>query len=590
MQFSKSRVGRALIVGLLCSASFDQARSAATFTPIGMFPRGMHPVNIGEGVSANGNVVVGAGWSSVGVEPFRWTAETGLRGLGELTGGLNETRVVDGFYSTNTVSADGSVVIGHGGSTQGFQAFRWTEATGMVELGDLPGGKFHSFAFGLSSDGSVVVGNSISNQGEEGFRWTPSTGMVGIGDLPGGEYSSQALGLSSDGLVIVGSSNGSQGPEAFRWTAETGLIGLGRLPGGIESSAYGVSADGKAIAGVSYSMNAQGNFVGEPFRWTEARGMVELGGGDWEPRYISDDGSVIVGQMVVPHDTAKAAVYWSELTGPIGLGILPGGIKVNPRGISADGSVVVGAVEFPGHVLRAFYWTKATGMLDLREVLIADGANLDGWHLSDARDVSADGRTIVGNTIDGPNGDWEPWVARLTVPSSPGDFDRNGHVDVNDLDALSAVVRTHGLDSRFDLTNDGVIDHADRVTWITTLNHTWLGDANLDGEFNTIDFVLVFQAGRYDDPIHGNAGWREGDWDGDGDFGSADLVLAFQDGGYERGPRPSVSAVPEPASAIVSVIGFLSLSVCRRQTRKNTHDVMTADGNRLMLIRGDQRS
>ncbi|MCA9212096.1 MAG: tandem-95 repeat protein [Planctomycetales bacterium] len=60
------------------------------------------------------------------------------------------------------------------------------------------------------------------------------------------------------------------------------------------------------------------------------------------------------------------------------------------------------------------------------------------------------------------------------------------------------------------------------------------GDSNGDGIFNSSDFVLVFQAGEYEDNIEGNSTFEEGDWDGDGDFTTNDFVFAFQFGQYNR--------------------------------------------------------
>jgi len=60
------------------------------------------------------------------------------------------------------------------------------------------------------------------------------------------------------------------------------------------------------------------------------------------------------------------------------------------------------------------------------------------------------------------------------------------------------------------------------------------GDANLDGEFNSADLVLVFQRGRYEDGTTGQARWSDGDWDGDRAFRSADLVLAMVGGHYDK--------------------------------------------------------
>ncbi|MCH7603269.1 MAG: hypothetical protein IIB54_10920, partial [Planctomycetes bacterium] len=54
----------------------------------------------------------------------------------------------------------------------------------------------------------------------------------GLGDLPGGSISSGAWGVSADGSVVVGVSSSTSGQEAFRWTSGGGMVGLGDLAGG----------------------------------------------------------------------------------------------------------------------------------------------------------------------------------------------------------------------------------------------------------------------------------------------------------------------------------------------------------------------
>jgi hypothetical protein len=85
------------------------------------------------------------------------------------------------------------------------------------------------------------------------------------------------------------------------------------------------------------------------------------------------------------------------------------------------------------------------------------------------------------------------------------------------------------------------------------------GDANFDGQFNTRDLVLVFQAGLYD--LWNDANWEQGDWNLDNRFNSADLVAAMQDGRYER--VAAAMTVPEPAAAAMLAAGLLLL-VARR--------------------------
>ena len=54
------------------------------------------------------------------------------------------------------------------------------------------------------------------------------------------------------------------------------------------------------------------------------------------------------------------------------------------------------------------------------------------------------------------------------------------------------------VDPAFDLNDDGVVNYADREVWVNDLKNTWIGDANLNGEFNSGDMVQVFSRGKYE--------------------------------------------------------------------------------------------
>jgi hypothetical protein len=98
------------------------------------------------------------------------------------------------------------------------------------------------------------------------------------------------------------------------------------------------------------------------------------------------------------------------------------------------------------------------------------------------------------------------------------------------------------------------VNNDDRVAWITDVNGTWIGDSNLDDEFNSGDFVQVFSFGEYEDGIEENSTWATGDWSGDAEFTSGDFVVAFVDGGYEKGQRVETRAVPEPSAYLMLVL------------------------------------
>jgi probable HAF family extracellular repeat protein len=274
-------------------------------------------------LSANGTIIVGKGWVpsiTIGRSTYevwraaRWAWRQGIVDLGHL-GGI-------GRSSADGVSADGNVVVGSSSSSAAAglffgEAFRWTPTGGMTGLGDLPGGIFNSVAYDVSSDGTVVVGAGASASGSEAFRWTPDAGMAGLGDLAGGDFESYASAVSDNGSVVVGRSHSTSGYEAFHWTEAGGMVGLGDLSGGdFNSGANAISADGATIVG--FSNDASGS---EAFVWDATHGMRNLrdvlvdayGLGTslagWSLNYasaISADGRTIVGVGTNPAGYTEA--------------------------------------------------------------------------------------------------------------------------------------------------------------------------------------------------------------------------------------------------------------------------------------------
>ncbi|NNL67210.1 MAG: PEP-CTERM sorting domain-containing protein, partial [Myxococcales bacterium] len=123
-------------------------------------------------------------------------------------------------------------------------------------LGDLSGGAADSAAHAVSADGLVVVGESESGSGVEAFRWTDAGGMVGLGTLSGGDFFSTANGVSSDGSVVAGTASNSDGGTAFRWTSGGGMVGLDQLgclavfvPCPDPAIGAGISPDGQTVVG-----------------------------------------------------------------------------------------------------------------------------------------------------------------------------------------------------------------------------------------------------------------------------------------------------------------------------------------------------
>lgn len=127
----------------------------------------------------------------------------------------------------------------------------------------------------------------------------------------------------------------------------------------------------------------------------------------------------------------------------------------------------------------------------------------------------------------------------FVTPAVLGDFNRNGTLDVDDIDLLSAELVAFRNAPRFDLNGDGRIRIDDLRFWVTepAIMGTWFGDANLDGEFNLPDIVSVLSSGLYN--TGRSASWAQGDWNADLVFDIEDLLVASNDGGYLAGLRGS---------------------------------------------------
>jgi probable HAF family extracellular repeat protein len=328
-------------------------------------------------ISGDGSVVVGYGWGASSTEAFRWTSDGGMVSIQNPANGFADSEA-------RAVSADGSVVAGSGtlpqqGPSVVVEPFRWTAEDGLAGLGHLePNVDPNSHGSGISADGSVVVGFSLTgadyiSQHYEAFRWTEADGLVSLGLRPG-SFGAEASGVSADGSAVVGTDRDNTvviidgdaygaGAEAFLWRAGQGTIGLGTVPGDHYSDAYAISADGSVVVGSSSVWQVEGDVVRtrtQAFRWTEAGGMVGLGalyGGDATALAVSGDGSVVVGH------SDDVAFIWDPihgmrslqdvLTGDFGLD-LSGWTLVEARGISSDGRIIVGSGENPNGDFEAW--------------------------------------------------------------------------------------------------------------------------------------------------------------------------------------------------------------------------------------------
>jgi hypothetical protein len=172
---------------------------------------------------------------------FRWTA----------AGGMEDLQIGDSPGTSAmplAISADGSVVLASELALDGSfsHLVRWTANTGAVDIGAGANLIFNS----MSAEGDSVVGTLMDEtRGRwSGFRWTEATGLQELG------IAVLRTGVGLGGKLVVG--QGPDGPQLLRF----GDLGAGarlvdRVPPGIvpegwsDPELHGVSEDGGMLFG-----------------------------------------------------------------------------------------------------------------------------------------------------------------------------------------------------------------------------------------------------------------------------------------------------------------------------------------------------
>jgi hypothetical protein len=109
-----------------------------------------------------------------------------------------------------------------------------------------------------------------------------------------------------------------------------------------------------------------------------------------------------------------------------------------------------------------------------------------------------------------------------------GDFNLDGLYDCADINALVAEIAAGTHSPAFDLTDDGLVNLADRDLWLELAGaanlpsrHPYLlGDASLDGAVDGSDFI-AWNAHKFTT----GAGWCGGDFNADGSTDGSDFII-----------------------------------------------------------------
>jgi len=335
------------------------AMAFASFQDLGTLPGGDYFLSRAQGISGDGNIVVGSGsivtngdWVTVVDEQaIRWDAGV-LSSMKSLVAG-HDRSVAKG------VSYDGSVVAGvvYRWDTYVDGGFIWTNGTFSL-LGDFPGGSTWSNGNSVSDDGTVIVGHSVDAVNDHAMEWVSGT----LNNLFMGAQWNYAQAVSGDGMTIAGF---DEHMGAVRWDSGVPTT-LTPPPAAFFSRAYGISADGLTVVGYSLTL------------------------------------------------AADIATRWDGGTASL-IGALPGNLASRALDASGEGEVIVGYSRDDQGTRTATIWLPYVGVQSLYGVLDVAGEPVAGWTLREVTAVSDDGLTVVGYGIN-PSGYERGFVATLPAP------------------------------------------------------------------------------------------------------------------------------------------------------------------------------
>jgi uncharacterized membrane protein len=289
------------------------------------------------------------------------------------------------------------------------QALLWSARTGIQDLGgstsNFIGG---SAAFGLNDLGEVV-GTSNSPFSPvpccDAFLWSSSGKIQDLGALPG--CAATGIGIN-DRSEVVGFSQPQTFPgnpsdcHPFLWNSTNGMQDLGLPPGALVAGVGGINNAATVAGGyISASDSSSHSYI-----WTSLGGFQDLGMPQSEPAGINNKGHVVGRYNACVFCSNGRAFLWDRRHGARDLGVLPG--QTNSNGLALNVHDHVVGVSGP----YAFLWTKATGMLNLNDLINSSS----GWQLYTATSINAKEQIVGQGTLDG-----EEHGFLLTVKQHIGD-------------------------------------------------------------------------------------------------------------------------------------------------------------------------
>lgn len=282
--------------------------------------------------------------------------------------------------------------LGSGYLGEGVEVFLWGRKRGYEFIGELAHEQEIPVlaAAGFNDRGQIVGTQPIEPDGAflRAVIWKRGKGLRFLEPAPGDE-NSIAVDVNNRGEVVGISgpypSESTVGESSVIWDRRSRMTVIPQFPGGIGSRPIAINNAGQVI-GAAHTPEEGYSYI-----WDRERGLRAIEGlgsnRSISPSAINDHGEVVGASSFYNGSYGSHAIFWSEETGTVDIGDLPGGIENSfASDINNHRQIVGYATGQSGG--EAVIWDSEGQIHNLNELLVRDEPDDQYLHMLSGRIIT----------------------------------------------------------------------------------------------------------------------------------------------------------------------------------------------------------
>lgn len=282
-------------------------------------------------------------------------------------------------------------VLGWGYQGLGVEVFLWDRKHGYEFIDELAHElEIPAKAVALNDRGQIVSTQPIEPDGAflRAVIWQQGKGLQFLEPAPGDE-SSVAVDINNRGEVVGISGpypdESAVGERSVIWDRHGRVTVIPAFPDSESGRPYAMNDAGQVV-GADY---ASGEVRG--YLWDRERGLraIEglISGRPGILHAINDHGEAVGSSTFYNGNSGSHAIFWSEATGTVDLGDLPGGIENSNASDINNHRQVVGYATGQGST-AAVIWDSEGQIHNLNDLLVRDEPGVQSLFLGSAREIN----------------------------------------------------------------------------------------------------------------------------------------------------------------------------------------------------------